>query len=40
MGLGWLISFDGVGLIGVAFYIGSYAALQIGPFIGCLSSTS
>lgn len=32
--LGWLISFDGLGLIGVAFYIGSYAALQIGLLRG------
>jgi CRP-like cAMP-binding protein len=34
MELGWLISLDGVGLIGVAFYIGSYAALQIGLLRG------
>jgi hypothetical protein len=34
MELGWLIGLDGVGLIGVAFYIGSYAALQIGLLRG------
>jgi hypothetical protein len=34
MELGWLLSLDGVGLIGVAFYIGSYAALQTGLLRG------
>ena len=34
MELGWLMSLDGVGLIGVAFYIGSYAALQLGLLRG------